>query len=292
MTTPPRELDIALADGRTLHAYDGGTDAGAEQLVVAWHHGTPNIGLPPEPLVPASTRLGIRWIGYDRPGYGGSSPRPDRDIASAAADTAAVADALGIGPFAVMGHSGGGPHALACAALLGERVRGAVIGASLAPFGADGLDWFAGMSDAGAASLRAASQGRVAKERHESEAAPADPGFVAADHAALEGPWGWFMKVVGAALAAGPGPLIDDDLAYVAPWGFDPAQVTVPTLVLHGGLDRVAPPTHGTWLAGRIRGAELWIRPDDGHISALQSAPRALEWLVKAVDGGRGATAP
>jgi pimeloyl-ACP methyl ester carboxylesterase len=89
------ELDLALADGRTLHAYDTGAADGAH-LTVAWHHGTPNIGLPPEPLFPTSDRLGIRWISFDRPGYGGSSPRPGRDIASAAADTAAVADALGI----------------------------------------------------------------------------------------------------------------------------------------------------------------------------------------------------
>ena len=69
--------------------------------------------------------------------------------------------------FAVMGHSGGGPHALACGALLPDRVVAVVVGAGLAPYGADGLDWFAGMVPAGVASLRAAVAGRAAKEAHQ-----------------------------------------------------------------------------------------------------------------------------
>ena len=275
-----KTFDVPLPNGRTLHAYDSATDGADERLVVAWHHGTPNIGTPPEPLFPTSEPLGIRWIAFDRPGYGGSSPLPGRDIASAAADTAAVADALGIGQFAVMGHSGGGPHALACAALLGDRVLGAVSVSGLAPHDAAGLDWFDGMADPTDASLRAAAAGREAKERHEATAEASDPGFVPADLEALGAEWGWFGKVVGPALAAGPGPMIDDDLAYVAPWGFDPGDVGVPTLLLHGGQDRIAPRAHAAWLAQRIPGAELWLRPDDGHISVLRSAPAALEWLV------------
>lgn len=275
-----RELDVPLPDGRTLHAYDSGTNGGAERLIVAWHHGTPNIGLPPEPLFPASEPLGIRWISYDRPGYGGSTARPGRDVASAASDTAAVADALGIGSFAVMGHSGGGPHALACAALLGNRVWGVLTVSALAPHDADGLDWFAGMADPTAASLRAAAGGRATKERHEASADDDDPGFVAADLDALAAEWRWFGKVVGPALADGPGALIDDDLAYVAPWGFDPADVKAPSLLLQGEQDRIAPSAHGAWLARRIPGAELWLRADDGHISILRSAPAALAWLT------------
>jgi len=89
-----REVDVTLADGRVLHAYDAGADADAARLVVVWHHGTPNIGLPPEPLFPASDRLRIRWIGYDRPGYGGSDPAPDRDVGSAAGDVAALAETV------------------------------------------------------------------------------------------------------------------------------------------------------------------------------------------------------
>ena len=106
------ETDLELGDGRTLHAYDTGANDANGRLAVFWHHGSPNIGAPPEPLFSVADRFGIRWISYDRPGYGGSTPRPSRDVASAAADTSAVADALSIDRFAVMGHSGGGSHAL------------------------------------------------------------------------------------------------------------------------------------------------------------------------------------
>jgi pimeloyl-ACP methyl ester carboxylesterase len=270
------ETDLPLPDGRTLHVYD--TVSGT--LPVFWHHGTPNVGTPPAPLFPASDPLGIRWVSYDRPGYGGSTPRPGRDIASAAGDVRAVADALGIDRFAVAGHSGGGSHALACGALLPDRVRSVLSISGLAPYGAAGLDWFAGMSAAGTASLRAAVAGRAAKERYEATSTEDDPGFIPADHAALSGTWSWFLTVVEPALAAGPGPLIDDDLALVGPWGFDPAQVRVPVLLLHGGLDRVAPVSHAAWLAGRCPDAELQVVPDAGHISVLDAAPDALGWLA------------
>ncbi len=141
-----REFDLRLSDGRTLHAYDTGADDVGNQLALFWHHGTPNIGAPPVPLFPPAARLGIRWVSFDRPGYGGSTPLQGRNMASAAACVSSIADALSIDQFAVMGHSGGGPHALACAALLPERVLGVVSVAGLAPFGAEGLDWFAGMA--------------------------------------------------------------------------------------------------------------------------------------------------
>ena len=269
------EIDIGLADGRTLHGYHRGP---AGDVAVVWHHGTPNIGAPPEPLFAAADRLGIRWVAYDRPGYGGSTPNPGRDVASAADDVAAVADALGIDRFAVMGHSGGGPHALACAARLPERVSAVVSVAGLAPFGAEGLDWFAGMGEAGTAGLRAALDGRAAKERFEASA-DGEPDFVDADWAALAGEWSWFGRVVGPALEAGPAPLVDDDLAFVDPWGFDPAEVRAPARFLHGGRDRVVPSTHGAWLAARCPAGELQVSPDDGHISVLSGAESALEWL-------------
>ena len=281
------ETDLKLEDGRTLHIYDTrATDAG-DQLTVFWHHGTPNIGAPPAPLFPSSEKLGVRWVSYDRPGYGGSSPCPSRNVASAAAYVASIADALGIDRFAVMGHSGGGPHALACAALLPERVLGVVSGAGLAPFDAEGLDWFADMTPSNAASLRAAAAGRAAKQRYEASNPEFDPEmFTSADHEALSGTWSWFNSVVGPAMEAGPGGLIDDDLAYVAPWGFEPAQMTVPTLLLHGGRDRVVPSSHGEWLERRCPAAELRRYPDDGHISVLNAGAAALAWLQEQADRG------
>ena len=274
-----RRIDLELYDGRTLHAYDTGGEDAADRLTVFWHHGTPNIGGPPEPLFPASERLGIRWVSYDRPGYGRSTRRIGRDVASAAADVARVADALGIDRFAVMGHSGGGPHALACAALLPERVLAVVAVAGLAPYGADGLDWFAGMAPASVASLRAALEGLEAKERHAASAVEDEPGFILRDHEALAGDWSWFLPIVAAGLGGGPGGLIDDDLAFTRPWRFDPEHVVAPTLLLHGRLDRMVPSSHSEWLAGRLPSAELWLAPDDGHISVLRAAPAALHWL-------------
>jgi len=276
---PVREFDVDGRDGRVLHAYDTADGDTGDLVAVFWHHGTPNLGAPPAPLFPAAERLGLRWVSYDRPGYGGSTPRRGRDIASAAADVSSVADALGIDRFAVMGHSGGGPHALACAALLPERVLGVVSGAGLAPFGAEGLDWFAGMTASGVASLRAAAAGRAAKEQHQASGEEYDPEFTPADQAALAGEWGWLATVVGPAIEAGPGGLIDDDLAYVNPWGFDPGQVAAPVLVVHGGRDRIVPSAHGQWLARHCRAAVLWLKPTDGHISILNSAPAALDWL-------------
>ncbi|WP_456826155.1 alpha/beta fold hydrolase [Cellulomonas sp. P5_E12] len=273
MTTPTL---VPLPGGRTLRAYD--VPADEPRLTVFWHHGTPNVGTPPEPLLPMSRE--IRWVSYDRPGYGGSTPHPGRDVASAALDVAAIADALGIDRFAVLGHSGGGPHALACAALLGDRVIAAVEGSGTAPFGAEGLDWFAGINPTGTAELRAAVAGRDALER-ELTSSEYDPAmFTAADHETLEGPWGWIGQIAGEALAGGIGGMVDDDLAYVAPWGFDPADITVPVLVLHGEDDRVVPAAHGRWLASRIQSAELWLRPGEGHVSVLGAAPAVLDWLL------------
>lgn len=277
------EFDLTL-DDRTLHAYDTGD--GEDRLAVFWHHGTPNIGAPPEPLFQVSDRLGIRWVSYDRPGYGGSSRIQGRDVGSAATDVTAIADALGIQRFSVMGHSGGGPHALACGALLPDRVLAVVSVSGLAPFDAEGLDWFAGMSDSGAASLRAATEGRAAKERYESEAGYDPQMFTPEDHAALENEWSWFISVVEPAMKNGPGGLIEDDLAYISPWGFDPLHLAAPVLLLHGGQDRIAPSPHAEWLACRCPSAELRLYPADGHISVMNYGAAALEWLRR--QAGRG----
>jgi pimeloyl-ACP methyl ester carboxylesterase len=176
-----------------------------------------------------------------------------------------------------MGHSGGGPHALACAALLPDRVVGVVVGASMAPFDAEGLDWFAGMGETSAATLRAAAAGRAAREAHVSKGGP---DFTPDDWDTLEGPWAWLMTVVEPAIAAGPAPAIDDDLAYVAPWGFDPTTITAPMLVLHGADDKTIPCTHGEWLATHCPTAELRVRPG-GHLTILEETHDALAWLRK-----------
>jgi pimeloyl-ACP methyl ester carboxylesterase len=280
------ETDLELRDGRRLHVYDTRADIANPRLAIFWHHGTPNLGEPPAPLLPTAAERGIQWVSYDRPGYGGSTPHPGRDVASAAADVATIAGALGIAKFAVMGHSGGAAHALACSALLPDRVLGAVSISGLAPFDAQGIDWFAGMWPGGAAELHAAERGSKALSDLLASSEFDPEMFTPADHAALAGAWRWLGSIAGRALEGGLGGMVDDDLAYVAPWGFDPTDVRAPVLIVQGGQDRIAPKAHGEWLARQIRSAELWLRPDDGHVSVLSSGAAAMDWLLERADPG------
>jgi pimeloyl-ACP methyl ester carboxylesterase len=271
-----RERDVQLGDGRVLHAYDSGPDAAA-RLVLVWHHGSPQTGAPLEPVLAAAAARGIRVLSYGRPSCGGSSPNPGRDVGSSAADVAAVADAFGVDRFAAMGASGGGPHALAGAALLPERVTGVVSIAGLAPY-TDAFDWFGGMRSPGG--LRAARQGRDARERF-AETAEFDPEqFLPADFAALEGEWASLGADVDRSEAFGPGGLIDDDVAFTKPWGFELEQVEAPVLLVQGEGDRVVPRRHASWMLSRLPNAQLWMRLDDGHVSVLSTVPDAMDWLL------------
>lgn len=262
--------DIALADGRSIRAYDSAEG----DVAVIWHAGSPSTGGLFEPMLSAAADHSIRLIGYARPSYGGSTPQRGRAVADAAADVRELADALGLDRFAVMGYSGGGPHALACAALLPDRVTAAVTFASLAPF--DGDDWFAGMASGGP-SLRAAAGGRAAREGFVEEFDPES--FNVRDYAALGGDWAALGEDVGAAAAWGDQGVVDDDLAFVAPWGFDPADIRVPTLLVHGDDDRVVPFAHGERLERVIPPAELRRRPGGGHVAVLGGYSEALRWL-------------
>ena len=277
------ENSLELGDGRTLHYYDTlGEDDSTPASTVFWFHGTPNTGEPPAPLFAAAASLGIRWVSYDRPAYGGSTAQPGRSVASAAADVAAIADVLGVSRFAVMGHSGGGPHALACGALLPDRVTVVVAGSSPAPFDVEGLDYFADMTPSGAAELRAAVAGRAELEKVLTDAEFDPEMFTPADQAALMGPWAWLASIAGRALEKGIDGMVDDDLAYVAPWGFELSAVTAPTLLLHGEEDRIVPVAHGRRLSELLPAADLRLFAGDGHVSVLKSGGhQALEWLVE-----------
>lgn len=278
------ERVLHLSDGRSLRTYDSAPDATRDAVTIVLHHGSPQTGAPLPPLLTAAAARGIRLVSYGRPSYGGSSPLPGRDVASAARDVAGMLDALGVARFATMGASGGGPHALACAALLPGRVTGVVCLASIAPF-TTAFDWFAGMASPGG--LRAAVAGREARALYavSDEFDPAN--FIAVDYVALAGDWASLGSDSVRAGEDGPDGLIDDDVAFALPWGFELSAVTAPVLVVQGGQDRVVPPADGDWLARNLRRSELWYRPDDGHVSILRECPAAMDWLVAQQATGR-----
>ncbi len=269
-------VELRLHDGRTLVVHDAGSSGASDELTLMWHHGSPQTGVLLDPLLTAAAERGIRLVSYGRPSYGGSSPNRGRNIASAASDVEQIVGSLGVERFVTMGASGGGPHALACAALLPDRVIGAVTLAGIAPY-TDTFDWYAGMVSPGG--LLAAAEGREARERYALTDKFDENSFTDADWAALAGTWTSLGADAARGEADGPEGLVDDDLAAATPWGFAPADITVPVLVVQGGQDRVIPPGHGEWLMRTIPTAEYWFRPRDGHISVLDASPVAMDWL-------------
>jgi pimeloyl-ACP methyl ester carboxylesterase len=287
------ELDLTLADGRTLHVYDEGDPSG---VAVVAHHGTPASGrLHPEISEDARAR-GIRLIGYDRPGYGvSSSAQPGRTVGDAAADVAELLDQLDANRFATWGHSGGGPHSLACAALLPERCVAAAALSSPGPYGAEGLDFLEGMGELNTQEFDAVLAGTEALEpalRREQEMFSAGPEGLREGMLTILSPVDQeaFTAEVGdwiyAVMKEGGGERIegwrDDSLAFVAPWGFEPSDINVPVLVLHGVHDLMAPPAHGRWLAAQIPGAEAEISDAEGHITLyVNRIPEVHAWLLQ-----------
>jgi pimeloyl-ACP methyl ester carboxylesterase len=290
----PTTHSVAAPGGRTLHVAEAG-DPGGRPVIV--HAGTPGGAEPIRAVWADDARArGLRLITYDRPGYGPSTPQPGRTVADAAADVAAVADALGLDRFATWGASGGGPHALAAAALLPERVTAAAVLASPAPFDAEGLDWFAGQAEDNVNEHHAAVDGADALRQM---LAPAREGMLAArPNQMLEG-MGSLLHPLDAAImdaevsgyllsssqhGIGPGldGWVDDDRAFVTPWGFDPRDVRVPVLLMHGVHDLFIPVTHGRWLAERIPGVDARISDDDAHLTlSIRRIPEVHEWLTR-----------
>ena len=291
----PRQ--VRASDGRRLDVVTAGDGTRGTVIV---HHGTPGAAALFGPLVAAGSQRGLRHVSYSRPGYGGSDRREDRSVASCATDVAAVADAVGAERFYTAGWSGGGPHALACAALLGDRVLAAASIAGVAPRHAEGLDWSAGMgeenieefaaADAGAepleAFLVAAQQSFGTVTAEQIQAALGDL-LSEVDRAALTGAYADHLaETVRAALQPGIWGWFDDDLAFMRDWGFDLGDITVPTAVWQGAQDRFVPYSHGEWLAAHVAGAHAELRPDHGHLSlTVGSYGEILDQLVAAGSG-------
>jgi len=287
-----REQDVRVPDGRTLHVYEAGDPQGELVLV---HHGTPCSGVLARWWSDDAATRGVRLVGYDRPGYGGSDRHSGRSIADVASDSGAIADAYGVERFRTWGVSGGGPHALACAALLPDRVRAAATLASVAPFDADGLDWSAGMGQDNLDEFGAAVAGQEALRPYLAEASAA---LVAAgpdgmadtfrsilpdvDVAALTGDFAAFTYTwLAGGQRNGYEGWLDDDLAFVRPWGFDVGSISVPVLLVQGRHDLMVPFAHGEWLAAHVAGAVAWLSDDDGHLTLLSDLSGVHSWLLE-----------
>ena len=259
------------------------------------HHGTPACGLPSGWMADDAARRGARLVGYDRPGYGGSSRRPGRTVADAAADTAAIADAFGADRFRTWGISGGGPHSLACAALLPDRVIAAAALASVAPYDAEGLDFLAGMGEDNVVEFEAAAAGReqvlplietmregLLSTTPESVAESMRSLLPPADAAVITGDFAVYLHE---SMTTGQQPgvegWLDDDLAFVSDWGFRVEDISVPTLLLQGRQDLMVPFAHGEWLAARVPKADVRLTDDDGHLTLIADLGPVHDWLLQ-----------
>lgn len=272
---------VSLSDGRVIAYLDGGDPQG---FPIFGLHGTPGCRLSRWPDDNVYANAGIRYITTDRAGYGQSSRHRGRSVVDDAADVLAVADALGITQFSVVGGSGGGPHALACAAVVKDRVVKVACQSGIAPLGEEGMnrdEWVAGMTETIAAELTWAEAGekilmqQMQIQQQSMEAALlSDPsmmfgeGMSEKDGAFMLRPQvvETFRRIVKEQARHGVWGSVDDTLAFAQPWGFALSDIQIPVLITHGALDTSAPLAHGTWLAEHIPSAELQISETGGHM--------------------------
>jgi pimeloyl-ACP methyl ester carboxylesterase len=272
------ERTVRADDGRALAVEEAGDPGGFPVLA---HHGTPGSRHVYGRTGADAAARGLRLISYDRPGYGKSTPHPGRAVADCASDVRTICQALGVNRLAMWGGSGGGPHVLACAALLPDLVTAVAALASLAPYPVSGLDWFAGMGQEGADDFRTLlADDRLATDRfeqHRTEALAATATSIAGtmedfltppDAAVLTGDLAEYaVRADHDGLAPGSQGWHDDNQAHIRPWGFELSAIRVPVLIMHGRHDQFVPVAHGQWLATRIPGAEARLLSQDGHLT-------------------------
>ena len=273
-----RRFEVALPDGRVLEALEEGDPEGT---LLVYHHGSPGAAVPYGPFDRLASERGVRFASYSRPGFAGSSRHEGRTVADAAGDAAALADHLGADRFLTLGWSGGGPHALACAALLPERAMACATIASIAPWGAEGLDWTAGMGETNQVEypLAARDPDKLLEWIEEgsewfasAQAADLLGGMRSvvsdADRPFLDGELG---EMVAATYREGYRIGIwghyDDDLAFTRPWGFELSSTRAPVSVWQGEQDLFVPFAHGRWLTDHVAGARAHLFPEEGHLS-------------------------
>jgi len=274
---------LRLADGRDIEFLTAGPEGGRPLVV---HEGTP-VGLEiNSKLGAAAAERGLRMVQVARPGYVQSTAKPGRRVADIAADVAAVLEDIGAGAFVSIGFSGGGPHSIACAALLPGRCLAAASVAGVGPYGVDGLDFLAGMGPENVEEFGLAIQGAAALTPFlEKEAVAlrditgeqivgALAGLISgADAAVLTGEFADSLAAgLRSAVSNGIAGWRDDDLAFAADWGFWPDAHSAPIAIWQGDQDNMVPFTHGQWLAAHIPGARVHLQPGAGHLTMTVTA--------------------
>lgn len=293
-----RDFEVCSDDGRRLRVNVTGASDGYPVFLM---HGTPGSRRGPRPRGIVLYRLGLQLVSYDRPGYGRSDRAEGRVVADAAHDVASIARALRIEEFAVVGRSGGGPHALAAAALYPDLVSSVAVLVSLAPRNARGLDWFGGMSEHNVREFMTADDGSdpdFQEVRQWAAAVGRDPRHMFQllhpdlcefDHrvvgdVALRG---LLLDTYREGLRQGPEGWIDDVVAIRRPWGFELSGIRARTLLWHGANDRFSPVEHSYWLHRQMTAARtsatLHIQPKIGHFGAVEVLPEVLSWVVDGV---------
>jgi pimeloyl-ACP methyl ester carboxylesterase len=301
MRTLPRTDQLTVGDGRVVRCCCYGPPGGLPVVSLA---GTPGTRWERPDVITAFEQAGLRVVAPDRPGYGGSTRQPGRTVADVAADVRMVADAQGWERFAVTGFSGGGPHSLACAALLANRVSCCAVIASPAPSDAPEVDFFRRQSPGGAEdfrrallgeqSLRPYLEGRAQDALARAEAGPrrpAAPRPPGADPASASGQPGATdpgrMERIRAMYLGGQDGWVDDNIALVRPWGFDVGSITVPVSIWHGSQDTRVPRAHAEWFLAHLPGAQGYEYPG-AHDPDDADYRRILAWIaaLSAADPG------
>jgi pimeloyl-ACP methyl ester carboxylesterase len=285
--------NVETPDGRSLEVVSQGP---ADALLLVFHGGTPVAAVLHPPMVDAAIASGLRFITYSRPGYATSDAMPGRSVADAVTDVTAILDVLGADRFVTIGWSGGGPHALACGALLASRCAAVATIAAVAPYPAEGIDWLAGMGEENVEEFGAALEGEDALSTYLKEEAIGLSQVTATDlddalgdlvsevdRASLTGPFAeWAAASFRKAVSTGIAGWRDDDLAFVKPWGFDLTSLTRPVALWQGSDDRMVPSSHGKWLAAHVPTAHPRLLEGEGHLSVGVGAfGRIVEDLVR-----------
>ncbi len=280
---------LVSVGARAVGVYEYGDRDGSPVFAF---HGVPSCGAGFDWSDEPAKQRGLRILAPDRPGVGLSSPRQPWRVADYPAMLAALANELRVDRFAVWGYSGGGPYAVATAALLGDRVTRTAICAGMGEIGE-----FATVSDFEGtdsrllplsqshpwlAQLLLEVPGRLARfapkiayDAMAKELSESDRAVVSS----LPGGAAEAMAMFTQAFLRGARGVVHDYAAVGQRWGIDFAAISTPVRVFQGTADRMVPEQHAHDLLARIPGAELVLWPGEGHLGVITHVGDVLDWL-------------